>query len=438
MQFFLKSIFSILFSCMFLMTFAQNYQEYFTIQVGTFVHTQINDFDAIRPYGLVYGEEVQDNTYKVYIGGYDTENDAQRVLVIVKQKGYLDAFVMPLPMNMGKAISVVQLDTKSIGEKINWAKYLNVGRIHTVIQDNTIKIMSGTYASIDAAQIRLERAQMMGFAGAFPKRINSMLLHKVTTFDTNGLVPNDTELVAVANIPNDIPVAAEQLTSRGNHTECAVVEPVSEYAMEGTFVVVPKGGDTSAEMPSINAKSKRQSVEWLQILLAEEGAYRGDIDGYYGDATKRALSAVKVSNYQLQKYTALMLLQEYDVTGDFRDWDDIRWLATIANDMTPNSKATSGIDLNILYNPPRALNKNEYNQIVSWDYRFRRGLDIWAAADPLHPDMARALKIAYLQSQVRLEDFYMAKGYSTTAAKGLALHTLYTLVGNRLERFEQL
>jgi hypothetical protein len=41
----------------------------------------------------------------------------------------------------------------------------------------------------------------------------------------------------------------------------------------------------------------------------------------------------------------------------------------------------------------------------------------------------------YFQSQVRLEDYFMDKGYKPKEAKALALAALHTLVAYHMQRF---
>ena len=88
-----------------------------------------------------------------------------------------------------------------------------------------------------------------------------------------------------------------------------------------------------------------------------------------------------------------------------------------------------------LYLAPQPLNNSEQRALTNWNDRIWTNMDAWASRDPLHQKLITALKISYHQSQVRLEDYYMDRGFNTEEAEGLALATLESLVGYHLERF---
>jgi len=46
------------------------------------------------------------------------------------------------------------------------------------------------------------------------------------------------------------------------------------------------------------------------------------------------------------------------------------------------------------------------------------------------------LRLAYCQSQVRLEDYFLDQGFKSTEARQLALAALQAIVGVPLERFQ--
>ena len=81
------------------------------------------------------------------------------------------------------------------------------------------------------------------------------------------------------------------------------------------------------------------------------------------------------------------------------------------------------------------MTQSEINAFESWNNTIWSRLNAWSLRDPLHEKLVTALKVVYFQSQVRLEDYYMDKGFSESQSTGLALATLQSLVGYHLERF---
>ncbi len=52
----------------------------FTIHVGAFVKAKLADFKTIRAYGYLYAENAENNLIRIYMGDYETENDAYKTL----------------------------------------------------------------------------------------------------------------------------------------------------------------------------------------------------------------------------------------------------------------------------------------------------------------------------------------------------------------------
>ena len=49
----------------------------FTIEIGTFVHPKLEDFQLIQPLGYLYAEPFGDNFTKVYLGEFKTPIEAE-------------------------------------------------------------------------------------------------------------------------------------------------------------------------------------------------------------------------------------------------------------------------------------------------------------------------------------------------------------------------
>lgn len=127
--------------------------------------------------------------------------------------------------------------------------------------------------------------------------------------------------------------------------------------------------------------------------------------------------------------------------GGFWEWEEVALLTTIAADLDSRKKfdnaelTKSKTKLNQLFIAPDPLSTEEFKEVESWHKNLWTGVDGWAFRDPLLEEMGTALKIAYFQVYVLLEDHYMDEGYNKTEAKGLALSTLQSLVGYHLKRF---
>ena len=105
------------------------------------------------------------------------------------------------------------------------------------------------------------------------------------------------------------------------------------------------------------------------------------------------------------------------------------WGGNTAEDAAATAKRAK------LFNAPAAPKKDDDIVAENWNIRVWKGLDSWAQRDPLNQDLIKAFRVAYHQSQVRLEDHFMDKGFNAEAARTLALSTLQTLAGHHLQRF---
>jgi len=127
----------------------------------------------------------------------------------------------------------------------------------------------------------------------------------------------------------------------------------------------------------------------------------------------------------------------------FLDWEEVRMMLAVADDLGGRSLLEDRDELRYnasrrakLYLIDKPITEKELMESVqTWNKQLMSNLNAWAERDPLHKDLMLAFKTTYYQSQVRLEDFYMNKGYAQNQASILALATLHTLVSYQLERF---
>jgi hypothetical protein len=127
--------------------------------------------------------------------------------------------------------------------------------------------------------------------------------------------------------------------------------------------------------------------------------------------------------------------------SQFENWPEVRLLVAIASGLNPEESinqqrlAQAASERSRLLAAPAALNSSEAKAVEAWNTNLLRGVDSWAVQDPLHRQLSTAFKVSYFQAQVRLEDYFMNKGYKAEQARGLALATLHTLVAYHMQRF---
>lgn len=121
----------------------------------------------------------------------------------------------------------------------------------------------------------------------------------------------------------------------------------------------------------------------------------------------------------------------------FATWSEIAMMTAMAQDLGVNTgeNAAAAAKRAKLFSAPPAPQKDEEVSLENWNIRVWKGLDAWAQRDPLNKDLITAFRVVYHQSQVRLEDHFMDKGFNAEAARSLALTTLQTMVGHHLQRF---
>lgn len=127
--------------------------------------------------------------------------------------------------------------------------------------------------------------------------------------------------------------------------------------------------------------------------------------------------------------------------GQFEAWPEIRMLVMVAADLNDapqfdqNRLAKASSERARLYGAPTALNNTEQKAVEKWAKNLTTGIYTWGTRDPLQGNLSMTFRVLFYQSQVRLEDYFMQKGYKSSEATGLALATLHTLVAYHTQRF---
>ncbi|MBR9919919.1 MAG: hypothetical protein GYB31_03710 [Bacteroidetes bacterium] len=280
----------------------------YTVQVGTFLDSKSADFDAVKSYGFLYATELGGNMSRIYMGGYNSFEAAEAVAQQARAKGYLDATVVQLDPARGQTVTVIQLGVRNTKQDINWEKFQKAGRLFVLLNNQQIKIVTGLYSSVEAANPTLQKLRKAGFDDAFVKNVNSVLLHEVDAFITGA------PMVAAA-IPEDYgydPADASPASS---------IDPIPEdYDI---IAPVPKGATAperpkpmTVSEPNIRSNIKRTSALDLQRYLKKEGSYKSSLDGYYGRGTSSAYDEVYRSHPTLQRYKKLAAERNFDPSAN--------------------------------------------------------------------------------------------------------------------------
>jgi hypothetical protein len=306
--------------------YAQEDVPEYTVQIGNFVNPKPSDFTQLQSLGFVYATKRPSNYTDVFIGGYGTETEANKIVESLKSKGYDNAFVSRLNIEGGQSVTIIQLTTKRAGDKINWEELSQAGPLHVLLNGNQVKIVTGIFPDVATAKAQLGRIQQLGFKDAFVKNVNNALLHEVTEFENGGaakkpLIPLDFTEKPAESQPladarkADVPVSYEDVTiiapqKTGDELTAKGVEPPatkSAPAVASKSAPAPPASviSFSPNVPGIRAGVKRTSAIELQKVLKAEGAYKGSLDGYYGKGTKAAFDQAYNDNRQIQKYRLL-------------------------------------------------------------------------------------------------------------------------------------
>ncbi len=127
--------------------------------------------------------------------------------------------------------------------------------------------------------------------------------------------------------------------------------------------------------------------------------------------------------------------------GGFLNWEPLVVLKAIADDISADKKLAGTLEaerlalLQKMSTDPTPLSDKERLRLRQWEDKLLKGLDGWSMRESFLREIATAFKLAFLQSQVLLEDHFMDLGFQYREAEGMALAVLEALVGKQVERF---
>ena len=123
------------------------------------------------------------------------------------------------------------------------------------------------------------------------------------------------------------------------------------------------------------------------------------------------------------------------------DWQDFRLLNNIMvylGGKQPDQQELfqAAEERAFLYNSTQALDASSKNAL-QWETQVWEKLELWGKKDPINVRMLTALKIAYFQSFIRIEDHFLQKGMVGADAKNMATAVIATVMTPYLDRFMQ-
>jgi hypothetical protein len=127
--------------------------------------------------------------------------------------------------------------------------------------------------------------------------------------------------------------------------------------------------------------------------------------------------------------------------GDFMSWEETKLLKAIGSDLDPSIDTDKDVLAAYtskrakLFIAPQKMTSNETTEVSVWHKTLWTEMESWGATDPIHEQRVTALKVAYFQSQVRIEDYFMNKGFTYKEAKPLAMCVLQTIVGKHFVNY---
>lgn len=214
------------------------------------------------------------------------------------------------------------------------------------------------------------------------------------------------------------------------------VNTLMNAAIKGAYGTRRSGAITPVDPSATYAYNDLNQLvlHLLYIHSAPEGSLMAPCWLFDTHPTETAQATNTLNNYPGVRF-------DKEQCNQFVEWTPIKTLEAIATDlnsdlMIKQSRIQSDANArNNLYLAKQPLSSAEQKALEDWDKKLWVALDSWATRDPLHQYTVEAMKLAYYESFILLEDHFMNKGFDAKEARGLALATLHTVIGYHLERF---
>lgn len=471
-------------------------KEYdYTVHVGAFFKPKMDDFDRIQSLGFMYAEAAEQNLTRIYLGRYPSETVAYKTLGKIKSSGYPDAFVTRKKINPDAETYSVYLATKTLNGPINWSEYNRAGKLYALINGSQIDIFAGQHDTADEANRILAATRKIGLVNAQVKSVNPGYLRKVTEFEA-GIPMKNIVLAPVEQIiqvqevltergPTEVKKGPNLMVIKNTNINTAplattletydkVAERIEVQPEVAAKVATPPAripGEKSSEVltdkaistsqiklntvatPNIRTKTKRTSVLKLQTLLKKEKHYNKSLDGFYGKGTEQGWHSLLTKNTKFRKYLTYndcnITLQSKGGTDQNQDyiknadplfdWEELNLLRQITSELCAEEPTQTDLETAaaqraaLLLSPKTKLTDEQRTEVLIWNQEFWDRVDAWSEKAAILKKWSLPLKASYLQSQIRLEDYFMDKGRSPQEATGQAVFVLKTMVSPYLK-----
>jgi len=411
-------------------------QDLLTVRVGVFRDVKASEFTALKPLGFVYGISGADNTTEVFVGHYNEQEKAVNIAANLQQQGYRNAQAFKLPLNTAATVYYIQFSLHSGSRPIEWPALERAGKLFVTSTDGLTKIMTGPYPDAQAAAAALPTIRGLGYRDAFVKPVDPARLITIGTFETGikkPLIP-----ITLADTPSPSPPADNTPLSPAPGTYGTNPAPASAPATNPAPTNSTPNLASVVSGPSIDGRTKRPSTAELQRVLKEKGYYESSVDGYYGPGTTAAFDAAWAGMAEIQKYKLLATMLPTEYVG--ANWEETLVLIAIAEEVaagTANGERAERMlaQRPAIYTASQPLSPAAMTRVRNWAATIWTNLDEWAIEDPLHAQIFSAFRVAYHQTQIRLEDHYRLSGLGANDARDLATAMLQNLIGAKLDRF---
>ena len=420
-------------------------QDLYHVRVGTFQDVRAEDFQELQELGFVYGLPLEGQLTDVYLGNYSTESRAGEVTEQLRQRGFRNATSYPIPADTASASAAyVQIALRGQGRMLDWPALERAGHLFVEATDGVTKVVAGPYENADSATAALSGIRALGFTDAFTRSIPGDRLVPVGVFETGikkPLIPIDLSrrtprpTPPPAPAPAPAPAPTEQPAPAMDSVSTPAPQPVVA-AKTPAPVDVPV-----AALPAIDGATKRHSAAELQRVLKEKGFYTGSIDGFYGPGTAAAYTEAWQRLDELRNFRLLAAngTPPSDASGP-TTWPEMQLLVVVGREL---AAGMSNVDRDqelaagrsALLSSASPLSPVASSEARNWEDATWTNLNEWATLDPLHARLLTALRVAYFQSQVRLEAMYQERGLTPIQSRDLATAALRNLLAGDLDRF---
>jgi len=154
--------------------YAQN-TTYF-IQLGSYKHVQLNDFEDVKKFGSLYVENTEQETQRLLLGQFFTKKTAQQVLIDLKKIGWKKAFITrrhPLDFPQVYVIQLAAYQQKMPPLELQkWQKYGTLYSQH-LDKNNIFTLLIGAFLSKKEAQKVQQQLKVEMKKETLLKRVNS-------------------------------------------------------------------------------------------------------------------------------------------------------------------------------------------------------------------------------------------------------------------------